>query len=83
MREPAPEGPPPERPPPAPSGAGREGDGGICTPAGSHDAALPPRPHPTRVREKGPFAFAECGCGWRGPARRARDRARTDAAGHP
>ncbi len=40
-------------------------------------------PHRTTVVERGAFAAAKCQCGWHGPARRARDRARQDAAGHP
>ncbi|WP_406124827.1 hypothetical protein [Streptomyces sp. NBC_00989] len=38
--------------------------------------------HRTTTVEQGPFCFARCLCGWRGPARRARSQARTDAAGH-
>ncbi|WP_335935405.1 hypothetical protein [Streptomyces sp. PTD5-9] len=36
---------------------------------------------PTTV-ERGSFCIARCACGWSGPARRSRDRARTDAAEH-
>ncbi|MCX4730622.1 hypothetical protein [Streptomyces sp. NBC_01363] len=36
---------------------------------------------PTTV-ERGSFCTARCACGWFGPARRSRDRARTDAAEH-
>ncbi|WP_405750843.1 hypothetical protein OHA19_18765 [Streptomyces sp. NBC_00012] len=36
---------------------------------------------PTTV-ERGSFCIARCVCGWSGPARRSRDRARTDAAEH-
>ncbi|MFF2013295.1 hypothetical protein ACFVWY_30120 [Streptomyces sp. NPDC058195] len=32
--------------------------------------------------ERGSFCTARCSCGWSGPARRSRDRARTDAAEH-
>ncbi|WP_326689456.1 MULTISPECIES: hypothetical protein [unclassified Streptomyces] len=39
-------------------------------------------PHRTSVQERGSFCWASCGCGWRGPARRARDRARADARDH-
>ncbi|MET8503571.1 hypothetical protein ABZV60_02815 [Streptomyces sp. NPDC004787] len=39
-------------------------------------------PHHTETAESGSFAFARCSCGWRGPARRSRDRARTDASEH-
>ncbi|MET9921684.1 hypothetical protein ABZZ04_32105 [Streptomyces sp. NPDC006435] len=47
---------------------------------------LPPTPapvahEPTTV-ERGSFCTARCVCGWYGPARRSRDRARTDAAEH-
>ncbi|MGW6537825.1 hypothetical protein ACWGBV_12225 [Streptomyces sp. NPDC055051] len=39
-------------------------------------------PHRTTTQERGSFALARCTCGWSGPARRSRDRARTDAAEH-
>ncbi|WP_067234664.1 hypothetical protein [Streptomyces longwoodensis] len=44
----------------------------------------PPAPgeHRTDTVEQGRFCFARCACGWRGPARRARSLARTDARGH-
>ncbi|MFR9756331.1 hypothetical protein [Streptomyces sp. TR06-5] len=51
-------------------------------------AGQPPHPsgedgvHETETVELGAFAHARCACGWRGPARRARDRARADASGH-
>ncbi|MFJ3899951.1 hypothetical protein [Streptomyces sp. NPDC090025] len=55
-------------------------------------SAEPPQPlsdqHPSSSRhhattaENGPFAFASCSCGWRGPARRSRDRARRDVPEH-
>ncbi|MEU5579373.1 hypothetical protein ABZ791_25070 [Streptomyces huasconensis] len=38
--------------------------------------------HSTSTVEKGRFISAQCSCGWRGPARRARSKARTDAAEH-
>ncbi|MGW4087525.1 hypothetical protein ACWEGS_31310 [Streptomyces sp. NPDC004822] len=38
--------------------------------------------HRTTTVEKGPFCTAHCTCGWRGPARRARSQARTDAENH-
>lgn len=38
--------------------------------------------HRTSVSERGAFAVALCTCGWKGPARRARDRARRDAEDH-
>ncbi|MFJ8633747.1 hypothetical protein [Streptomyces sp. NPDC093568] len=38
--------------------------------------------HRTTTVEKGPFCTAQCVCGWRGPARRARSLARADALGH-
>ncbi|MBX7473076.1 MULTISPECIES: hypothetical protein [Streptomyces] len=39
-------------------------------------------PHQTTITERGSFAVARCSCGWTGPARRSRDRARTDAESH-
>ncbi|WP_175408928.1 hypothetical protein [Streptomyces sp. TRM64462] len=39
-------------------------------------------PHRTTTTERGAFALARCSCGWAGPARRSRERARTDAAEH-
>ncbi|MFG2194740.1 hypothetical protein [Streptomyces sp. NPDC048639] len=38
--------------------------------------------HHTRTVEQGSFCAARCSCGWAGPARRARERARADAARH-
>ncbi|MFJ8199781.1 hypothetical protein [Streptomyces sp. NPDC096152] len=38
--------------------------------------------HSTTTVEQGRFCVAHCVCGWRGPARRARSLARTDARGH-
>ncbi|MFJ6572409.1 hypothetical protein ACIQNU_33880 [Streptomyces sp. NPDC091292] len=38
--------------------------------------------HTTKIVEKGRFTSARCTCGWRGPARRARSKARSDAAEH-
>ncbi|MER5555658.1 hypothetical protein ABT001_28965 [Streptomyces sp. NPDC002793] len=38
--------------------------------------------HSITTVERGSFCLARCGCGWSGPARRSRDRARTDAAEH-
>ncbi|MGR8009791.1 hypothetical protein [Streptomyces hypolithicus] len=38
--------------------------------------------HRTGTTERGSFCYAHCSCGWRGPARRSRDRARTDAELH-
>ncbi|MFF0386316.1 hypothetical protein ACIPPM_24715 [Streptomyces sp. NPDC090119] len=40
------------------------------------------REHRTETAEQGRFCVARCSCGWRGPARRARSQARTDAEGH-
>ncbi|NHC15023.1 hypothetical protein [Motilibacter deserti] len=34
------------------------------------------------IEHAGSFAYARCGCGWRGPGRRAVDRARRDAGEH-
>lgn len=42
----------------------------------------PPVTHRAETTERGAFALARCACGWTGPARRSRDRARTDAAEH-
>ncbi|MEU9590149.1 hypothetical protein ACGF7W_35975 [Streptomyces sp. NPDC048219] len=39
--------------------------------------------HSTTTVEQGAFCVARCTCGWRGPARRARSQARTDAQTHP
>ncbi|MGP8299942.1 hypothetical protein ACTPOK_18830 [Streptomyces inhibens] len=39
-------------------------------------------PHATSTTERGSFCMACCTCGWRGPARRARSQARTDAERH-
>ncbi|MFG2135216.1 hypothetical protein [Streptomyces sp. NPDC048650] len=39
-------------------------------------------PHATSTAERGSFCHARCDCGWRGPARRARSQARTDAVRH-
>ncbi|MFG3347299.1 hypothetical protein ACGF1Z_19775 [Streptomyces sp. NPDC048018] len=38
--------------------------------------------HQTETTERGSFAIARCSCGWTGPARRSRERARTDATEH-
>ena len=37
---------------------------------------------PVRVVERGSFAVALCDCGWSGPGRRSRKRARADAEEH-
>ncbi|MEU4029631.1 hypothetical protein [Streptomyces anulatus] len=42
----------------------------------------PPPGHSATTIERGSFCLARCTCGWSGPARRSRDRARTDAAEH-
>ncbi|GHA33486.1 hypothetical protein GCM10010329_65660 [Streptomyces spiroverticillatus] len=42
----------------------------------------PTTPHTPTTTERGSFTYAHCPCGWRGPARRSRDKARTDAAEH-
>ncbi|MFI1678712.1 hypothetical protein [Streptomyces sp. NPDC020607] len=42
----------------------------------------PTTDHRTTTVEKGRFTAAHCTCGWRGPARRARSKARTDATDH-
>ncbi|GGX29290.1 hypothetical protein GCM10010297_58530 [Streptomyces malachitofuscus] len=46
------------------------------------DDETPPGQHSTTTSEQGPFCVARCTCGWRGPARRARSQARTDAENH-
>nr|WP_078651470.1 hypothetical protein [Streptomyces xylophagus] len=49
------------------------------------DSREAPPEHPehlTTTVEQGPFCVARCVCGWRGPARRARSQARTDATVH-
>ncbi|WP_236244074.1 hypothetical protein [Streptomyces sp. CC210A] len=46
-----------------------------------HPQDAPPA-HRTTTTERGSFCLARCDCGWSGPARRSRDRARTDAAAH-
>ncbi|MFD6417424.1 hypothetical protein [Streptomyces sp. NPDC060194] len=38
--------------------------------------------HRTTTTETGSFVTAICACGWRGPSRRARSKAREDAAAH-
>ncbi|WP_333739510.1 hypothetical protein [Streptomyces sp. IBSBF 2806] len=38
--------------------------------------------HSTTTVEQGRFCLARCTCGWRGPARRARSMARSDAESH-
>jgi hypothetical protein len=64
-------------PPPVPP-AGPPGTADAVPTAGSGGAAV----HRTSVSESGAFVAARCTCGWRGPARRARDRARRDAEEH-
>lgn len=39
-------------------------------------------PSPLSIVDKGSFTHARCACGWTGPARRSRKRAREDAAAH-
>ncbi|MFF9770448.1 hypothetical protein ACIGXF_30825 [Streptomyces sp. NPDC053086] len=46
------------------------------------ERARPGQEHLTTTSEQGRFCVARCSCGWRGPARRARSQARTDAEGH-
>ncbi|MEU6381035.1 hypothetical protein [Streptomyces sp. NPDC046909] len=48
----------------------------------AQDIPPPPQEHRTTTVEQGRFCTARCICGWRGPARRARSQARTDAEGH-
>ncbi|WP_405510576.1 hypothetical protein OG323_17480 [Streptomyces cyaneofuscatus] len=50
-----------------------------------HPSSCPaptPAGHDATTTERGSFCLARCTCGWTGPARRSRDRARTDAAEH-
>ncbi|WP_344497947.1 hypothetical protein [Streptomyces enissocaesilis] len=47
-----------------------------------HHATPDASTHRTGTTERGSFCFAHCTCGWRGPARRSRERARTDAELH-
>ncbi|AQT76635.1 hypothetical protein B1K54_17305 [Streptomyces sp. fd1-xmd] len=60
-----------------------------ATPVPPLDSVAPPRPpsqpqpsHTTSTADRGSFCLAVCSCGWKGPARRSRDLARKDAAGH-
>ncbi|MFE7183640.1 hypothetical protein [Streptomyces erythrochromogenes] len=65
-----------------------------ATPVPSPASEPPPRPqsqprtpadhtsHTTSTADRGSFCLAVCSCGWKGPARRSRDLARKDAAGH-
>ncbi|MDT0463452.1 hypothetical protein [Streptomyces gibsoniae] len=46
------------------------------------DIVADPDGHRATTVEQGRFCMARCTCGWRGPARRARSLARTDAEGH-
>ncbi|MER7112813.1 hypothetical protein [Streptomyces sp. NPDC000229] len=48
------------------------------TPAVPHVGSI----HNATTTERGSFTLARCTCGWSGPARRSRDRARVDAAAH-
>ncbi|MEU3147207.1 MULTISPECIES: hypothetical protein [unclassified Streptomyces] len=41
-----------------------------------------PQEHRITTAELGPFCFARCSCGWRGPARRARSLARAEGRKH-
>ncbi|MBO8191150.1 hypothetical protein ITI46_05515 [Streptomyces oryzae] len=53
-----------------------------ANPAHSTAQAGQAAPHGTSLSERGSFCAASCSCGWRGPARRARDRAREDGRAH-
>ncbi|GAA2130701.1 hypothetical protein [Streptomyces synnematoformans] len=55
-----------------------EGPGGPRAPDGPRSGGT----HRTSTSEQGAFAYARCSCGWIGPARRARSRARADAVAH-
>ncbi|MFF2653824.1 hypothetical protein [Streptomyces sp. NPDC058045] len=63
--------------PPGPTAPAPSDPAGPSGPEGSDPV------HRTSTTEQGRFCFARCECGWRGPARRARSQARTDAAQHP
>ncbi|MFJ9945949.1 hypothetical protein [Streptomyces erythrochromogenes] len=63
--------PPASEPPPRPQSQPR-------TPA-DHTSRTS---HTTSTADRGSFCLAVCSCGWKGPARRSRDLARKDAAGH-
>ncbi|MEO3978475.1 hypothetical protein [Streptomyces sp. CAU 1734] len=52
-----------------------------ATVPGPDDTSLD-TPHTITVSERGSFTLARCVCGWSGPARRSRDRARSDARTH-
>lgn len=41
-----------------------------------------PSADPVTIVDVGPFTHAQCTCGWKGPGRRSRKRARADAAEH-
>jgi hypothetical protein len=60
------------------AGAAGGGGGGAGGTAGGGGGSA----HAISVVERGSFAVARCSCGWKGPARRARDRARRDATDH-
>jgi hypothetical protein len=49
---------------------------------GKKDADPTKGDSPLHLVEKGSFTHARCNCGWLGPARRSRKRAREDAAAH-
>ncbi|MFB6780324.1 MULTISPECIES: hypothetical protein [unclassified Streptomyces] len=51
------------------------------TPTAPATLPTPPAHEPFTI-ERGSFCIARCACGWTGPARRSRDRARTDAEEH-
>ncbi|MEU0677271.1 hypothetical protein ABZ330_31125 [Streptomyces sp. NPDC006172] len=53
---------------------------GPTSPPGPEEA--PGGGHRTTTVEEGRFCLARCTCGWRGPARRARSTARSDADHH-
>ncbi|TRO62087.1 hypothetical protein E4K73_22930 [Streptomyces sp. IB201691-2A2] len=54
---------------------------GTVVPVAHQEQSTPPEHHTTTV-DQGRFCLARCTCGWRGPARRARSLARTDAEAH-
>ncbi len=64
------------------AGAAGRTDGEGAESGGTAGGAGDGTDHRTSVTERGSFALARCSCGWFGPARRARDRARRDAREH-
>ncbi|MCS0638826.1 hypothetical protein NX801_24840 [Streptomyces sp. LP05-1] len=68
---------------PAPAPAPASHDTRSAPGTGSLPAAGSAGGHRVTTTERGSFCLARCACGWTGPARRSRDRARADAEAHP